>query len=140
MMANQNLTLTLLIILLLIPVGIFAYSQIDNSQASVENAYILKETVTELTNDGKSKYVLYHLVLDCHTEPKYETVSAKLKFYGKNNKYLGSQSYLIYGYSDNVNLTLPKYKGGIKKVKITIVPYSNKLIYLKDKLCSLSVS
>lgn len=129
---------TFFVLLLLVLAGAFLYNNIDTTHASVENAHIVKETVTELTNDGTSKYVIYHLIMDCHVEPYNEMVLANVKCYGKNKKFLGETNYEIYGYGDNLDMELPKYSGGIKKVKVTILPYNNKLIHLENKLCSIS--
>lgn len=128
------------LIILLIPLGLFTYANIDNTIATVDNAEIIKETVTELTNDGTNKYVIHHLKMNLNTEPEFSEVFVQVKCYGKKGKYLGEQSYIEYGFNGETELVLPKYRGGIKKVEIIVFPHNNKLFPMKKVLFNTSTS
>ena len=101
---------------------------IEGDHVTVTEPHIVKEKVTEKTDDGTKKYTKYYLEMNILITPDQKTFCNELTYYDKNNKKIGHDLY-TFDYDITTDYEIPS---NTKKVNVKITPGENgdgKLFY-----------
>ncbi len=117
MMLMKRAFYALFLLFILVIGGYFIQSSLEDP-VSISNAYIVKEKMELITNDGVDKYSNYHFCFDCDVGPYDENVYALVTVYDKHNNCI-KQDNLSYFYSGHHDCLLEGIKG-VKKINIKV--------------------
>ena len=99
-----------------------------SDQVTVSDPHIVKEKVTETTDQGTKKYTNYYLVMTVDISPNDKTFCDELTYYDKNNKIIGHEIH-TYNFARTTDYEIPS---NTKKVNVKITPgdtADGKLLY-----------
>ena len=115
----KNACFVIFLLLLIVLGANFIQSIPEDPTVSISDAYIVKEKMELITNDGVDKYYKYHMIYDCEIEPYDANVYALVTYYDKNNHWIRQDNYSYFYSGYGIDELLNDIQG-VKKINILV--------------------